>query len=148
MAKNRSLNNNFYKLILKGDKMLKKNLIAVFIVGFLFTFASLINAQEKLVEKKESKMMMQQEDMQKCTDKIANDSTMCKQMMDKKTMQNKGDKEAMMQRCKKMMDSSELHKKMMNDKEMMKCGMMQHDMKSDSTKTMNQSDHESHHQEK
>ena len=38
--------------------------------------------------------------------------------------------------------------KMMNDKDMMKDEMMKLDMMSDSTKTMNKSDHESHHQKK
>lgn len=128
--------------------MLKKNMIAVFILGFLFTFATSINAQEKPIEKKESKMMMQDGDMQQCMNKIAADSTMRMQMMSKMMDQSKGDSDGMMQMCKTMMDNPEMHKmmmKMMNDKGMMKDGMMKHDMMSDSTKTMNKSDHESHH---
>ncbi|HCY74736.1 MAG TPA: hypothetical protein DHV28_02355 [Ignavibacteriales bacterium] len=92
--------------------------------------------------------MMQDEDMQKCMDKIAAESTMRMQMMNKMTDQCKGDKEGVMQMCKTMMNNPEMHKtmmKMMNDKGMMKDGMMNNDMMEDSTKTMNKSDHESHH---
>ncbi|MDO8550294.1 MAG: hypothetical protein Q7S39_09120 [Ignavibacteria bacterium] len=131
--------------------MLKRNLIAVFILGLLFTFVSSINAQEKPTEKKERKMMMQHDDMQKCMDKIAADSTMRMQMMNKMMDHNKGDNESMMQMCKMMMDNPEMHKmmmKMMHSEGMMDGGMMKHDMMGDSTKTMNKSDHESHHQKK
>ncbi len=118
--------------------MLNKNLIAVFILGLLFTFVSSINAQEKPTEKKESKMMMQDEDM-KCMDKIASDSTMRMEMMTMMMNKCKDDKEGMMQMCKKMMDNPEMHKmmmKMMHDEGMMEGGMMKHDMMDDSTKTM------------
>lgn len=117
--------------------MLKKNLIAAFILGFLFTFVSSINAQEKPTEKKESKMMMQDGDMQKCMNKIAADSTMRMQMMDKMMNHTKSDSSGMMQMCKMMMDNPEMHKmmmKMMHDKGMMEDGMMKHDMMQDSTK--------------
>ena len=50
--------------------MFKRNLIVVFVLGLLFIFVPFINAQEKAAEKKESKMMMQDGDMQKCMDKI------------------------------------------------------------------------------
>ena len=94
--------------------MFKRNLIAVFVLGLLFTFVTSINAQEKQIEKKEGKMMMQDENMQKCMDKIATDSTMRMQMMSKMMDHSKGDKEAMMQMCKMMMDNPEMHKMMMN----------------------------------
>ena len=126
--------------------MLNKNLIVVIILGLLFTFVSTINAQEKPIETKEMKMMMQDKDMQNCMDKIASDSTMRMQMMDKMMDQSKGDKEAMMKMCKQMMDNPEMHKmmmKMMHGEGMMKDGMMKHEMKSDSTKK--KSNHESHH---
>lgn len=131
--------------------MLKNNLIAVFILGFLFTFVSSINAQEKPTEKKESKMMMQDDNMQKCMEKISADSTMRMQMMNMMITKCKDDKEGMMQMCKTMMDNPDMHKmmmKMMHSEGMMEGGMMKHDMMSDSTKTINKSDHESHHQKK
>jgi len=84
--------------------MLKKNLIAVFVLALLFAFVPFINAQEKSTEKKESKMM-QDEDMQKCMDKIAFDEHMRGMMMQK---------------------------------------MMDHTISS--SKTMDKSEHESHHQ--
>ena len=124
--------------------MLNKNLIVVIILGLLFTFVSTINAQEKPTEKKEHKMMMQDEDMQKCMDKIAADSTMRMQMMDKMMEHAKGDTDNMMQMCKMMMENPEMHKMMMKmmHGEGMEGGMMKHEMKSDST--MKKSDHESH----
>ncbi|OGU77471.1 MAG: hypothetical protein A2V93_00240 [Ignavibacteria bacterium RBG_16_34_14] len=127
--------------------MLNKNLIAVFILGLLFTFVSSINAQEKPTEKKESKMMMQDEDM-KCMDKIASDSTMRMEMMNMMMNKCKNDKEGMMQMCKTMMDNPEMHKtmmKMMQDKGTMEGNMMKHNMKGDSTKTIEQSDPDPHH---
>lgn len=115
--------------------MLVKNLAVVFILGLIFTFVSSINAQEKPTEKKENKMMLQQDNMQKCMDQIAADSTMRMQMMDKMMTHNKGDKDAMMKMCKKMMDNPEMHK-MMTDM-MQSEGIMKHDMMADSTKIMN-----------
>ena len=131
--------------------MLNKNLTAVFILGLLFMIVSTINAQEKPIETKEMKMMMQDEDMQKCMDKIAADSTMRMQMMDKMIDQCKGDKEAMMKMCKQMMNNPETHKMMMKKMQsegMMKGQMMKYDMMDDSTKTMDKSEHESHQQKK
>ncbi|MFO7526513.1 MAG: hypothetical protein R6W68_13760 [Ignavibacteriaceae bacterium] len=129
--------------------MLNKNLIVVIILGLLFTFVSTINAQEKPIETKEMKMMMQDKDMQNCMDKIAADSTMRMQMMGRMMEQCKGDDKAMMQMGKKMMDNPEMHKTMMKMMKMMhgeggmKGEMMKHEMKSDSTKK--KSNHESHH---
>jgi len=143
----------FYKPKQKGDIMLKKNLIAIFILGFLFTFVASVNAQEKPIEKKETKMTMQHEDMQKCMDKIAADSTMRMQMMNKMMDHAEGDNESMMQMCKMMMDNPEMHKmmmKMMHNDGMMEGGMMNHNMNmmNDSTKTMGRPEHESHQQKK
>lgn len=140
------LNNKFLQTKIKGNKMLNKNLIVVIILGLLFTFVSTINAQEKPIETKEMKMMMQDKDMQNCMDKIAADSTMRMKMMNMMMKHAKSDTTNMMQMCKTMMDNPEMHKtmmKMMNDKGMMKDGMMKHEMKSDSTKK--KSNHESHH---
>lgn len=94
---------------------------------------------------------MQHDDMQKCMGQIAADSTMRMQMMDKMMEKCQGDKEAMMKMCKKMMDNPEMHKtmmKIMHDEGMMKDGKMKHDMMSDSTKTMQKSEHESHQHKK
>jgi len=102
---------------------------------------STINAQEKPIETKEMKMMMQDDDMQKCMDKIAADSTLRMQMMDKMMGQCKGDKEAMMQICKKM-------KKNMQCEGMMECEKMKHKMNCDSTKTTHKCDQDSLHHKK
>ena len=123
--------------------MLKKNLIAVFVLALLFAFVPFINAQEKSTEKKESKMM-QDEDMQKCMDKIAFDEHMRGMMMQKMMDHTISDSSGMMQMCKMMMDNHEMHKMMM--KMMHGEGMMKHDMMKDSSKTMDKSEHESHHQ--
>ena len=127
--------------------MFKRNLIAVFVLGLLFTFVTSINAQEKPIEKKESKMMMQDENMQKCMDKIAADGQMRDMMMNKMMEHMKADSSGMMQMCKMMTDNPEMNKmriNMMGD--MTKdCGMMKDKMIKDSTKTMNKSEHESHH---
>jgi len=131
--------------------MLNKNLIAVIILGLLFTIVSTINAQEKPIESKEMKMMMQDEDMQKCMDKIAADSSMRMQMMNMMMNKCKNDKEGMMQMCKTMIDNPEMHKTMMEKMHsggMMEGGMMKHNMMSDSTKTMQKSEHESHQHKK
>ena len=124
--------------------MLNKNLVAVIILGLLFTIVSTLNAQEKPIEAKEMKMMMQDEDMQKCMDKIAADSTMRMQMMDKMMVKCKGDKEAMMQMCKQMMDNPEMQKMMMKKMQsegMMEGQMMKHKMMmSDSAKTIEKPD--------
>jgi hypothetical protein len=129
--------------------MINKNLAAVIILGLLFTFVPTINAQEKPIETKEMKMMMQDEDMQKCMDKIAADSTMRMHMMDKMMGQCKGNKEAMMQMCKKMMDNPEMQtmmKKKMQSEGMMEGQMMKHKMMmSDSTKTIEKPDSDSLH---
>jgi len=127
--------------------MFNKNLIAAFILGFLFTFATSVIAQEKPIEKKESKMMMQDGDMEKCMDKIAADGQMRDMMMNKMMEHMKADSSGMMQMCKMMTDNPEMNKmriNMMGD--MTKdCGMMKDKMIKDSTKTMNKSEHESHH---
>ena len=131
--------------------MLNKNLSAVIILGLLFTFVSSISAQEKPIESKEMKMMMQDEDMQKCMDKIAADSAMRMQMMDKMMGQCKGDKEAMMKMCKQMMDNPEMQimmKKKMQSEGMMEGQMMKHKMMGDSTKIMQKSENESHQHKK
>jgi len=128
--------------------MLNKNLVVVIILGLLFTIVSTVNAQEKPIESKEMKMMMQDEDMQKCMDKIAADSTMRMQMMDKMMGQCKGDKEAMMKMCKQMMDNPEMHKMMMmkmHSEGMMEGQMMKHKMMCDSTKTIEKPDSDSLH---
>jgi len=128
--------------------MSKKNFLIISILTVLLASVTLTNAQEKPSEKKDMQTMMQHDDMQKCMDKIAADSTMRMQMMNMMMNKCKDDKEGMVQMCKTMMDNPEMHKtmmKMMNDKGMMKDGMMKHDMMSDSTKTKNKSDHESHH---
>jgi hypothetical protein len=119
--------------------MLKKNFLIITILIVFLAAGTITNAQENPTEKKDIKMVKQYDDMQKCMDKIAADSTMRMQMMVKMTDQCKGNKEGMMQMCKTMMDNPEMHKtmmKMMEDKGMMKGGMMKHDMKYDSTKTM------------
>ena len=131
--------------------MSKINFLIISILTVFLAAGMITNAQEKPTEKKESKMMLQNEDMQECMNKIAADSTMRMQMMNMMMNKCKNDKEGMMQMSKTMMDNPEMHKmmmKMMNDKGMMKDGMMKHDMMSDSTKTKNKSDHESHHQKK
>ena len=99
---------------------------------------SLTNAQEKPSEKKDTQTSVQHDDIQKCMDKIAADSTLRMQMMDKMMMHNKCNKECMMQMCKMMMEGDG----------MMKCGMMKHNMMCDSIKTMEKSDHDSHHHPK
>jgi hypothetical protein len=119
--------------------MLKKNFLIITLLTVFLAAGTITNAQENPTEKKDTKMVKQYDDMQKCMDKIAADSTMRMQMMVKMTDQCKGNKEGMMQMCKTMMDNPEMHKtmmKMMEDKGMMKGGMMNHDMKYDSTKTM------------
>jgi hypothetical protein len=122
--------------------MLNKNLILIFIIGLLFALTPFINAQEDLTEKKESKMTTQDDDMQKCMNKIAADSTMRMQMMNMMITKCRDDKKGMMQMCKTMMDKPEMHgmmmKMMMDNKGTMKGGMMDHKMMSDSTKTMKQ----------
>ena len=131
--------------------MSKQNFLIISILTVFLAAGMITNAQEKPTEKKESKMMMQDDDMQKCMDKIAADSTMRMQMMNMMMTKCKNDKEGMMQMCKTMMDIPDMHKtmmKMMNDKGMMKDGMMKQEMMSDSTKTKNKSDHESHHQKR
>ena len=130
--------------------MSKKNFLIISILTLLLASVGLTNAQEKPSEKKDVQIPLtgQHDDMQKCMDKIAADSTMRMQMMNMMMNKCKDDKEGMMQMCKTMMDNPEMHEtmmKMMNDKGMMKDGMMKHNMMSDSTKTKNKSDHESHH---
>ena len=72
-------------------------------------------------------------------DKIASDEHMRGMMMQKMMDQTKDDSSGMMQMCKIMIDNPGIHSMMMK---MMhgEGGMMQ-----DSTKTMNKSEHESHH---
>ena len=119
--------------------MFNKNLILIFILGILFELTPFIMAQEDLTEKKESKMVMQSGDMQKCMEKIAADSTMRMQMMNMMMTKCKDDKKGMMQMCKTMVDKPEMHEMMMymmNNKRTMNGGMMNHKMMSDSTKTI------------
>jgi len=128
--------------------MSKINFLIISILTVFLAAGTITNAQDKPSEKKDMQTMIQHDDMQKCMDKIAADSTMRMQMMNMMMNKCKDDKEGIMQMCKTMMDNPEMHKtmmKMMNDKDMMKDGMMKHDMMSDSTKTKNKSDHESHH---
>lgn len=129
--------------------MLKKNLIEVFVFGLLFTLVPFTNAQEKPVEKKDNKMMMQNDDMQNCMDKIASDENIREMMMQKMMKHSEGNSESQMKMCKMMMDNPEMHKmmmNMMNEKGMMQGnGMMKDGMMKDTTKTMKKSEHESHH---
>lgn len=131
------------------EKFVKKYFLFVAVLTAVFFAATLIvNAQEKPEGKNETKMTMQQEDMEECMDKIAANSTMRMQMMDKMMQHTKGDTTSMIQMCEMMMDNPEMHKmmmKMMHDG-MMDGKIMNHDMMKDSTK--NKSDHESHHQKK
>ena len=126
--------------------MLKQLVMILSLVTFFYAFAF---AQEKPIETKEMKMMMQDEDMQKCMDKIAADSTMRMQMMDKMMNKCQGDKEAMMKMCKQMMDNPEMHKMMMKKMQsegMLEGQMMKHKMMmSDSTKTIEKPDSDSLH---
>lgn len=121
----------------------KKNTMFLIILSFLFNLTAFTYAQEKPTEKKEHKMMMQQDDMQKCMDKIASDKQMRGMMMQKMMDHAKNDSTGMMQMCKMMMDNPEMHKMMM--KMMQGEAMMKQDMMGDSTKTKNKPDHESHH---
>ena len=98
-------------------------------------------AQEKPVKIKDDQTAMQQGDMQKCMDKIAADSTLRLQMMDKMMSQCKSNKEAMMQMCKEM-------KKNMKCEGMMECERMKHKMNCDSTKTTHKCDRDSLHHKK
>ncbi len=109
---------------------------------------SSVNAQEKPVEKRANKMMTQDEDIRKCMERIASDGNMRGMMMQKMMDHTKSDSSGMMQMCKMMMDNPEMHKMMM--KMMHSEGMMDHNMrmKDDSTKAMDKSEHESHHQKK
>jgi len=119
--------------------MFNKNSILILILGLVFAITPFVNAQEDLTEKKESKIMMQGDDTQKCMEKIAADSTMRMQMMNMMMTKCKDDKKGMMQMCKTMMDNPEMHgmmMEMMDNKGTMKGGMMNHKMMSDSTKTM------------
>jgi hypothetical protein len=120
--------------------MFNKNWLAIIMLGFLFTFVSSINAQEKPTEGKDSKMTMQNEDMQKCMDKIAADSTMRMQMMAKMMDQCKGDSQSKSKMCQMI--------KTMKCKCMKECGMMEHKMKCDSTKTNDQATPDSHNDKK
>ena len=134
------------------QKFVRKYLLFTAILTALFFAVVLIaNAQEKPSEKKDKQIPIagQHEDMKKCMATIAADSTMRMQMMSKMMDHTKSDSSGMMQMCKMMMDNPEMHKmmmKMMQGKGMMEGGMMKHDMMRDSTKTMNKSDHKSHHQ--
>lgn len=96
-------------------------------------------AQEKPTESKDMQIMMKDDDMHKCKEKIAGDSTMRMEMMKK----CKDDKEG-------MMESEMMKHNMMDKMEKKGCcsGMMDHKMMKDSTKTMDKSEHESHHQKK
>jgi len=119
--------------------MSKINFLIISILTVLLASVTLTNAQEKPSEKKDMQTMMQHDDMQKCMDRIAADSTMRMQMMNMMMNKCKNDKEGMMQMCKTMMDNPEMHEtmmKMMDDKGTMKGGMMKHDLMADSTKTM------------
>src|SRR5690606_8179888 len=70
-------------LSIKEKFVRKYFLFVALLTAVFFTATLIVNAQEKPEEKKETKMTMQHEDMQKCMDKIAADSTMRMQMMDK-----------------------------------------------------------------
>ena|SRR4030066_989872 len=131
--------------------MSKKNFLIISVLTILLASVTLTNAQEKPSEKKDMQTMMQHDDMQKCMDQIAADSTMRIQMMDMMMNKCKNDKEGMMQMCKTMMDNPEMHKTMMekiHSGGMMEGGMMKHNMMNDSTKTIDKSEHESHQHKK
>ena len=121
--------------------MLNKNFLIISALTFFLVATIITNGQDKPSEKKDNQTTTQQDDMQKCMDKIAADSTMRMQMMDKMKDHNKCDKECMMQMCKMMM-------KKMHGEGMMKCGMMKHNMMCDSIKTMKKSDRDSLHPKK
>ncbi|HCY75065.1 MAG TPA: hypothetical protein DHV28_04030 [Ignavibacteriales bacterium] len=138
--------------------MLKKNLLAVSIIGLLFTLTSSSFAQDNPEEKNETKLTMQHNDMEKCMDKIAADSTMRMQMMGKMMSYTKDDDKGMMQMCSMMMENQGMHKmmmNMMNSEGMMGDGMMNQksccmgkkdgNMMEDSNESMDKSDHDSHH---
>ena len=118
--------------------MSKKNFLIMSILIVLLAPVSLTNAQEIPSDKKDTQTIMSHDDMQKCIDKIAADSTLRMQMMDKMMMHHKLNKESMMQMCKMMMEGEG----------MMKCGMMKHNMMCDSIKTMEKTDHDSHNPKK
>src|SRR5690606_28063698 len=124
------------------EKFVRKYFLFVAVLAAVFFTATLIaNAQEKPTEKKEHKMM-QQEDIEKCMDKIAADSTMRMQMMDKMMEHTKGDTSDMMEMCKMMMSNPEMHKmmmKMMHGEGMMD-GMMKHDMKDEKNDSLMKKD--------
>ncbi|QQS37189.1 MAG: hypothetical protein IPM56_04335 [Ignavibacteriales bacterium] len=133
------------------EKFVRRYFLFVAVLTAVFFAATLAaNAQEKPTEKKEHKMMMQDEDMQKCMDKIASDEHMRGMMMQKMMEHTKSDSSGMMQMCKMMMDNPEIHKmmmKMMHGEGMMD-GMMKHDMKdekSDTMKKKEETEHKSHH---
>ena len=131
--------------------MSKKIFLIISILTVLFSSMTLTNAQEKPSEKKDMQTMMQNDDMQNCMDKIAADSTMRMQMMDKMLMHTKGDNRGMMQMCKMMMNNPEMMKmmmKMMQGEGMIEGEMMKHNMMGDSTKIMQKSEHESHQHKK
>lgn len=118
-------------------------LFVTVLTAMFFAATVIVNAQEK-PEGRNKTMIMQQEDMAKCMDKIAASSTMRMQMMDQMMQHTKDDTTGMMQMCKMMMDNFEMHKMMMKmmQGEGMMDGMMKHNMKDDSTKN---SGHKSHH---
>ena len=131
--------------------MSKINFLIISILTVFLAAGTITNAQDKPSEKKDMQTMIQHDDMQKCMDKIAADSTMRMQMMNMMMNKCKDDKEGIMQMCKTMMDNPEMHKtmmKMMHNEGMMEGGMMKHNMMNDSTKTMNKSEHESHQHKK
>jgi hypothetical protein len=118
--------------------MSKKNFLIMSILIVFLASVSLTNAQEKPSEKKDTQTIVQHDDIQKCMDKIAADSTLSMQMMDKMMMHHKCNKECMMQMCKMKTEGEG----------MMKCGMMKHSMMCDSIETMEKPDHDSHHHKK
>ncbi|MBU2444181.1 MAG: hypothetical protein KJ666_01225 [Bacteroidetes bacterium] len=130
--------------------MLKKSFFIAAVITLMLSSVLFVRAQEKSSEKKDKQTQAQSEDMQKCMDKIASDSHMRGMMMQKMMDHTKVDSTGMMQMCKMMMDNPEMHKMMMKMMQgeggMMDGKKMNHDMmKSDSTKTMNKSEHDSHH---
>jgi len=137
------------------EKFVRRYFLFVAVLAAVFFTATIIvSAQEKPTEKKEHKMM-QQEDMEKCMDKIAADDHMSKMMMDKLLEHSKTDTAALMDMCKTMMSNSDMHKMMMNKPEMRKMmmdmmhgeGMMKHDMKDEKNDSLMKKDteHKSHH---
>lgn len=128
--------------------MLLRNISFVMMLSVILLASSTLTAQEKESKMHSDHSMMQDKDMHKYMDKIASDEHMRGEMMGKMMEHMKGDSTGMMQMCKMMMDNSEMMKmmmKMMHGKNGMKGMMGGNMMHNDSTKAMDKSEHEKHH---